>query len=95
MWALFGKNVCKNERIGSCWGACAGGAPGSANAYVFLKSFVIAILLDHKQNQIRGRCLIMKKQRHSNCGDWEVATSVDFVINWTKHLELVSPASNR
>ena len=20
MWALFGKNVCENERIGSCWG---------------------------------------------------------------------------
>ena len=28
-WALFGKNVCENKRIGSCWGgeACAGGAP--------------------------------------------------------------------
>ena len=28
MWVLFGKNVCENERIGSCWeGARAGGAP--------------------------------------------------------------------
>ena len=40
MWALFGKNVCKNERIGSCWWWCwwGGGGrtpaspPGSANA---------------------------------------------------------------
>ena len=28
MWALFSKSVCKNKRIGSCWG---GGPPGSAN----------------------------------------------------------------
>ena len=26
-WALFGENVCKNERIGSHGGACAGHAP--------------------------------------------------------------------
>ena len=26
-WALFGENVCKNERIGSHRGACAGHAP--------------------------------------------------------------------
>ena len=26
-WALFGENVCKNERIGSNRGACAGHAP--------------------------------------------------------------------
>ena len=27
-WALFGENVCENERIGSHWGgACASGAP--------------------------------------------------------------------
>ena len=25
--ALFGENVCENERIGSSWGARAGGAP--------------------------------------------------------------------
>ena len=25
--ALFGENVCKNERIGSRWGACTSGAP--------------------------------------------------------------------
>ena len=30
--ALFGENVCENERIGSRGGGCAGGAPGSANA---------------------------------------------------------------
>ena len=23
----FGKNICKNKRNGSCWGACAGNAP--------------------------------------------------------------------
>ena len=36
MWVLFGKNICENERIGSCWGggAHAGGTPpGSANKY--------------------------------------------------------------
>ena len=27
MWVLFGENVCKNERIGSCRGACAWYAP--------------------------------------------------------------------
>ena len=28
MWVLFGENICKNERIGSCWGgAHIGGAP--------------------------------------------------------------------
>ena len=33
--ALFGENVCKNERIGSCWGAHAGNTPpGSANGKV-------------------------------------------------------------
>ena len=26
-WALFSENVCENERIGSCRGACAGHAP--------------------------------------------------------------------
>ena len=26
-WALFGEKVCKNERIGSHRGACAGHAP--------------------------------------------------------------------
>ena len=26
-WALFGENVCENERIGSLGGACAGHAP--------------------------------------------------------------------
>ena len=26
-WALFGENVCENERIGSHRGACAGRAP--------------------------------------------------------------------
>ena len=26
-WALFSENVCKNERIGSCRGACAGTPP--------------------------------------------------------------------
>ena len=33
MWVIFGKNVCENERIGSCWGVCTGSAlTGSANA---------------------------------------------------------------
>ena len=27
MWALFGENVCKNDRIGSHGGACAGHTP--------------------------------------------------------------------
>ena len=27
MWALFGESVCKNERIGSHRGACAGHTP--------------------------------------------------------------------
>ena len=40
MHMLFGKNVCENERIGSCWGAHAGGAPGSANANA-IKNIVI------------------------------------------------------
>ena len=36
MLALFGKNICKNERIGSCWGGggrvpAAALPPGSAN----------------------------------------------------------------
>ena len=35
IWVLFGENMCKNERIGSCWGGggCAPVAPhpGSAN----------------------------------------------------------------
>ena len=40
-WVLFGKNVCENERIGSCWGE--GGMhwwhpPGSAN--VSFKTFI-------------------------------------------------------
>ena len=34
-WALFGENVCENERIGSHRGACAGHVPPrSANAYI-------------------------------------------------------------
>ena len=33
-WALFGENVCENERIGSHRGACAGHAPPrSANGF--------------------------------------------------------------
>ena len=33
MWALFGKNVCRNERTGSCWGGGhQWGPPRSANA---------------------------------------------------------------
>ena len=38
MWALFGENVCENERIGSHrGGACAGHAPPrSANVMAFL-----------------------------------------------------------
>ena len=31
--ALFGENVCENERIGSRRGACAGTPPRSANGY--------------------------------------------------------------
>ena len=36
-WVLFGKNVCENERIGSCWGGGGGGTcwqrpPRPANA---------------------------------------------------------------
>ena len=30
-WALFGKNVCENERIGFRRGGCAGTPPRSAN----------------------------------------------------------------
>ena len=29
-WALFSENVCENERIGSCRGACTGTPPRSA-----------------------------------------------------------------
>ena len=36
---LFGENVCENERIGSHWGVCATGAPGSADGSLFFKSF--------------------------------------------------------
>ena len=36
-WALFGENVCKNKRIGSHRGACAGhAAPRSANVYIYI-----------------------------------------------------------
>ena len=33
MWALFGKNVCENERIGSRRGASTWHAPRSANGF--------------------------------------------------------------
>ena len=34
MWVLFGKNICENERIGSCsGGTCQQHPPGSANAH--------------------------------------------------------------
>ena len=36
MWVLFGENICKNERIGSCWGGTCRRRPpppGSANGY--------------------------------------------------------------
>ena len=38
MWALFGKNVCENERIGSCWrGGTHRRRPlGSANDVFFM-----------------------------------------------------------
>ena len=33
-WVLFGKNVCENKRIGSCWGGmCQQRPPRSANEY--------------------------------------------------------------
>ena len=36
MWALFSKNVCKNERIGSHKGGmCQACPPRSANVYIF------------------------------------------------------------
>ena len=30
-WALFGENVCENERIGSRWGGAPAAPPGSTN----------------------------------------------------------------
>ena len=33
-WALFGENVCKNERIGSHRGRAPGTPPRSANGYI-------------------------------------------------------------
>ena len=30
-WVLFGKNICKNERIGSCFGGAPAAPLGSAN----------------------------------------------------------------
>ena len=42
MCTLFGKNVCKNKRNGSCWGARAGGAP-PGSAYEVTKSNLAAV----------------------------------------------------
>ena len=42
MWALFSKNVCENERIGSCRGACASTPPRSTYAFVNIISFHVA-----------------------------------------------------
>ena len=37
---LFGKNVCENERNGSCWGCTLAASPGSANGlYKFYVEF--------------------------------------------------------
>ena len=33
---VFGKNICENERIVSCWVVCASGAPGSATVLVYV-----------------------------------------------------------
>ena len=45
-WALFSDNVCKNERIGSCRGACAGHAPPrSAYASLLVPLRLLSLLL--------------------------------------------------
>ena len=33
-WALFGKNICKNERIGFCWGGAPAALPPDPPMYL-------------------------------------------------------------
>ena len=46
MWALFSKNVCENERIGSCWGAPAT-PPRSANAMQWISKYKSVVALNN------------------------------------------------
>ena len=51
-WVFFGENICKNERIGSCWGRPLVAPPGSANAdtqHKFVIFFYLMLL--HHINQ--------------------------------------------
>ena len=45
--ALFGENVCENERIGSRRGGAPGTPPRSANAYLCRVTMIIKATLEH------------------------------------------------